>query len=162
MKVLEFVCLISCFAVIPLYAAPRDTRQPLVGVWQASPSMAAGWGQTYRFFADGRFVYHASQMDCATRDVEQSGVWHWRRGRIALTITHQVWLQGGKLRPATGSCGTAQELVGARRVLIKRSRPLRKSLAYRPLRLDAQNNRLTTQWGGTRFWKFDTDARRYP
>jgi hypothetical protein len=162
MKVLWFTGALCCLAMAPLLAAPIETRQTFVGIWQASPSMAAGWNQTYRFFANGRFVYHASQMDCATRDIERRGNWHWQSGKIALKMTHQVWLQGGKFQPSTGSCGTAQELVGARRVLRKHARPSRVSLAYGPVRLDAQNNRLTTQWGGIRFWKFENDARRYP
>ncbi|MFA6540602.1 MAG: hypothetical protein WCT99_03295 [Bacteroidota bacterium] len=43
--------------------ALQITNRNIVGIWQLESSKeASGWGTTYRFYSDGRFIFQESQM----------------------------------------------------------------------------------------------------
>lgn len=59
-------------------------NQQIVGIWQATPNMAAGWNNRYHFFPDGRFSYVTSQMDCTTPLRQIDGTWSFKNGILAI------------------------------------------------------------------------------
>lgn len=157
-----FTLLVLCFLLNQVSVfAQEKVEDKLVGVWQASAAMGSGWSDTYRFSPDGKFIFHANQMDCAKRIVSQSGTWTLKNNTIILTITERVVMVGGKLVPATGSCGSDYELVDAREEKMTRKMPWRLNLPLGKFTKD-DLERLTTKFGKTRFWKYNTDPTQYP
>lgn len=157
-----FALLVLCFVFGQVSASAQDkVENKLVGVWQASEAMGSGWSDTYRFFSNGKFVFHANQMDCAKRIVSQSGTWTVKNNIIYLTITERVVMVGGKLVPAVGSCGSDYELVDAQEKKMTRKMPWRLNLTLGKFTKD-DLERLTTKFGKTRFWKYNTDPTQYP
>lgn len=143
--------------------APKTAASTsLVGVWQAAPAMGAGWAQTYRFYADGRVRFHASQMDCQTRLRGWSGHWRVADKRLLLSIERETHHVGGTLQKATGSCATPLEIKGGRE-RVRRVHPIRKQApGFVGVRADETNGRPMTQIGHERFWRYDADAKNYP
>jgi hypothetical protein len=86
----------------------------LEGVWQLIPEFAAGWTDAYQFFADGRFVFHTSEMDCGTRLQSESGRWRVEDSAIVLITEERTTLEGGHFEESMGSCGSDSTLTGAK------------------------------------------------
>lgn len=141
-------------------AATQNLKGDLVGVWQDSPGMAAGWSNTFQFFPDGRFTFNISQMDCAARERSYSGSWSIVRGKLVLRITERTVIEGGRLVQATGSCGSTFEIedgtVRSRPVSPARSRRL--ALSRRGV---DKYGRLKIRLGGKTYWKFGSDPNEY-
>lgn len=83
----------------------------LVGVWQNSPVMAAGWDDRYQFFVSGKYNYRISSMQCSSRDLGHSGYWKIDGRKIQLTKVVEEIIVGGNLKcgPSGGILdGTSQ------------------------------------------------------
>lgn len=134
----------------------------LVGIWQASKTMATGWNDTYQFFPDGKFIFHANQMDCSKRIVSQSGEWNGYLS-IQLLIKEQVVMVGGKLVKADGSCGSKYKLVGAKEEKMTLT-PSKINVMEIPFGIftEDESKRWTTLFGKKRFWKYSSDPTKYP
>lgn len=141
-------------------ASARSWEKDLVGVWQDSEGMAAGWSNAFQFFADGRFRFNTNQMNCASRERAYSGTWRIINRQLVLSITERTVTVGGRLVQATGSCGSKYEIEGGRNVS-RRVRPATgQSLRLVRLGLD-EYGRLKIGLGGRTYWKFDSNPNAY-
>ncbi|TNE72883.1 MAG: hypothetical protein EP333_07105 [Bacteroidetes bacterium] len=88
-------------------------KEPITGFWHDMPIVGSGYGEHYQFFEDGTFVHGHNQMDCADSVIQESGTYHIKGKKLVLNYTKRLVLAGGKLVPATGSCGSDFEIEGA-------------------------------------------------
>lgn len=132
----------------------------LVGVWQDSPVMASGWGDTYQFYHDGNFVFNTNQMDCGTRLLAEHGSWQIEGKRIRLVIKKETVIQGGKRVPATGSCGSEYEIEGGKTVTEK-TKVREKTLRIEAFHFDEEFNKNRVIINGKKFWRFSLRAEDY-
>jgi hypothetical protein len=93
----------------------RDYHSELVGgIWHASPVLGSGWSNRLAFLDDFTFIYAASEMDGVTRERFFEGDWTVSPdGLLKMHFRKAIALEGGEVVPATGSIGTAMEIVGA-------------------------------------------------
>ncbi len=145
-----------------LIAREDEQEKALIGVWQAASVMGAGWADTYRFFGDGAFRHLASQMDCAAREVSQTGTWALRKQNLVLRISERTVVEGGKLEPAIGSCGSKDQLVGGTSRIEKIAPAKEMVVPLTQVQKDADTERLTMRLGELQYWKYDDNPRRYP
>jgi hypothetical protein len=63
--------------------AENDLQTKLVGIWQASGSMAAGWNDRYHFYSNDKYHFYPNQM-VNSSNVEHSGVWTVENNQLIL------------------------------------------------------------------------------
>jgi hypothetical protein len=143
-------------------AADAALSSQLIGVWQAAPSLGAGWAESYQFWPDGAYAFHASQMDCAAAERGFSGTWRVSAGVLLLAVAEKQVIEGGELVPALGSCGTAEELQGGTLV----SQPVEPAgaleLPLGPPGQDSSSPYVSLLLGETRYWRLSDDPAAYP
>ncbi|MFZ6010326.1 MAG: hypothetical protein ACOYXT_08245 [Bacteroidota bacterium] len=139
-----------------------DSKE-LVGIWQAIPEIASGWADTYRFWDNGEFIFHYSQMICDNRTLDYSGTWELTgTENLKLTIKSKTVLEGGKLEPAMGSCGSDYEIVGGEVKEIKLDRVEVQDIRLSVIALDNKHVDMKTRTvDGRPFWKMDNDPTKY-
>lgn len=93
--------------------AIAQPKEPITGFWHDMPIVGSGYGEHYQFFEDGTFVHGHNQMDCADSVIQESGTYHIKGKKLVLNYTKRLVLAGGKLVPATGSCGSDVQIEGA-------------------------------------------------
>ncbi len=74
----------------PLTAPMQQQTINLVGIWQDSAHMAAGWSDRYHFYPSGAFHFYPNQMTCPEQKVELAGTWALRGSQLTLTVARQV------------------------------------------------------------------------
>lgn len=119
---MRIISLLALVLVLPATAASPDLKKDLVGIWQVSPEIAAGWQKVYRFFPDGKLIINRSQFDLLNRELERHGTWKLDKNSLTITITSRKMLQGGKVDP-TGGFEGEPDIVGAKQVVVKLSKP---------------------------------------
>jgi hypothetical protein len=139
-----------------------DSKE-LVGIWQAIPEIASGWADTYRFWDNGEFIFHYSQMICDNRILDYSGTWELTAtDKLRLTIKAKAILEGGKLEPATGSCGSDYEIVGGEVKEIKLDSAEIYNIQLSAVSMDKKHVDIKTRiFDGRPFWKMDNDPTKY-
>ena len=110
------------FAVL-LTTAETARAADVIGLWHGMPSLGSMWSSRLLLDADGTFIYAQSLMDGETRERFVSGTWSVDPDGV-LTLSRAVRLSwpGGEVLTASGSIGTATEIVNAR-VTETRHRP---------------------------------------
>ena len=98
------ILLLLIFSASALFA---QSYKDLIGSWQVTNHVAAGYNDAFTFNEDGTFIFHYNQMDCAKREISYGGSWVLDSKKIILTITFREKLSGGKLEPSSGSCAAA-------------------------------------------------------
>lgn len=90
------------------------SKENLVGVWQDSGGVAAGYTNHYVFYPSGKYSFNYNQMNCAKQLSSESGLWEFNNKTHILTlmIKQQTILRGGKLVDSSGSCGTEKDWEG--------------------------------------------------
>ncbi len=134
----------------------------LTGVWQASPSLGAGWNDAYQFFSDGRFRFHASQMNCAARERRREGSWRLDGPELVLETVEREVIVGGRELPATGSCGSETEIVDGEARVESLFVPIESRLRVEMQPPDEESGRQRVKLDGRMFWKYDDDPTGYP
>lgn len=134
----------------------------LVGVWQASPSMGAGWNDAYQFFPDGRFCFHTSQMNCAARERRREGSWRLDGSELVLETIEREVIVGGREVPATGSCASETEIEGGEARVESLFVPIESRLKLETQPPDEETGRRRVKLDGRMFWKYDDDPTAYP
>lgn len=135
---------------------PRPASVPadLVGLWHASPHVAAGWNDRYRFLSDGTFRFEYSQYDGEKRVLDYSGRYRVSGRVLHLTVTRRTVLQGGRLEPAGPSVTSRHEIVGGRRVVESLQPARQERLELGPAGPDARDPaRVCRKIGKARYWK---------
>ncbi len=135
----------------------------LVGVWQAIPEVASGWADTYQFFDSGEFKFNFSQMICDKRTLDYSGTWELiNKDELKLTVKAKTILEGGKLVPAMGSCGSEYEIEGGEVKIVILNKTEIQIIHLTTVTIDRENRELKTRTlNGKSFWKFDEDPNKY-
>jgi len=84
----------------------------LVGIWHASPMVAAGYSDLLYFFPDGRFEYAPNQMDWSQRLSGMYGTWQLDHNRLTLSVNTKAALVGGEIVEPTASCASEFAIEG--------------------------------------------------
>jgi hypothetical protein len=148
-------------------ALASDVSSSLVGVWQDSPDLAAGWSDTYVFFPNGRYTFHLNTMNCEKRLLSVSGRWSIRSHDIHLVADLKVEWEGGHLEPSSGDC--ASEFVDARVRTRRIDPPQISTVRLGPVAVvivpnharpgTSQYLKVTLDW--KEFWKLRDDPSEY-
>lgn len=139
-----------------------DHEKEFVGIWQVIPEMASGWADTYRFFDNGEFIFHYSQMKCDKRTLDYSGTWRIINRTLELTIDKINKLEGGELVPAMGACGSEFEIEGGQVKEIKTGDAEIQSIQLSQISTDPAHRDLqTATFDGKSFWKLQDDPNNY-
>jgi hypothetical protein len=77
--------------------SPFLLPQDMIGIWQASSTMAAGWDTLYQFFASNTYHYRTSQMQTALRDRGHSGRWKIDDGTVIISPIEQYSIVEGTI-----------------------------------------------------------------
>jgi hypothetical protein len=130
-KLIKDLKYLSCFVLI-LFSMNSFGQVPnakyLIGIWQNSPEMAAGWSDNYQFFDNGTFQFNYNQMDCEKRIVYLKGDWTLDKDIVVLSIKEELIIDGGKLVESIGSCGSDSTLEGGKKKTIKLIKPQIKKI----------------------------------
>ena len=87
-----------CFAGAAFAQTPDlISRTGLVGIWQNTPYVAAGWNDSHLFYADGRAVFAFNQMDVFKRLLRREGTWTLEGSTLTVTYTRELVIVGGKI-----------------------------------------------------------------
>jgi hypothetical protein len=138
-------------------------RKELVGIWQVIPEVASGWADTYQFFDNGKFIFNYSQMVCDNRTLDYSGTWELMSSNtLKLTIDKRTILDGGKLVPSMGSCGSEFEIKGGEVKDIKLKDIEIQNVQLSKIATDTVHRELKTRTLDNKsFWKLDNDPTKY-
>lgn len=158
--ILRLTLLLTLFSCTVDNKKTFDTKE-LVGIWQDSPQVAAGWSETYQFFEDGNYIYRYSQMDCTKRLLSYSGTWELQNNnKLILTMTSRNVLEGGTVVLSSGSCDFEIEGGVVKTIELGDSSPVELGLS--PTTRDKMNGDLRTKSFGDRaFWKHEDDPTKY-
>lgn len=136
-----------------------DSKE-LVGIWQVIPEVASGWADNYQFFDNGEFTFNYSQMICDKRVLDYSGTWEFADAdNLRLTITSRTVLEGGKLVPAMGSCGSEYEIEGGEVKTIKLNEAEVQNFQLSAITQDRSLSMRT--FNEKTFWKMEDDPTKY-
>lgn len=100
------------FDVKPLDTQSKSEKilknEDIVGVWQKSSVMAAGWNGRYQFFVSGKYNHRPSQMVCNSSDRGNSGYWKINNdNNVELNIIQKISVDEKQIIPDEfGGCGT--------------------------------------------------------
>ena len=138
-----------------------EKERELYGIWQDSPIMGSAWGKTYLFFPKGKFVFHHSQMDCASTELSFAGNWQLEGEKLILEIKEKTILEGGLLVPATGSCATPMEIQGGKNKCLLLEEPEKQSLKIIWVKMDATAMKKAFVLENKKYWQFSDNPSMY-
>lgn len=156
---MRLLTLLSLALVLPVSAHAPDLKKDLIGIWQVSPELAAGWQKVYRFFPNGKLIINRSQFDLLNRELERRGTWKLDKGTLTMAITSRLMLQGGKVDPQGGFEGEP-DIVGAKEVVVKLSKPSVTSYRLGTPSKDGSGH-LKLAFGKQPVWKHRDDPSDY-
>lgn len=138
-------------------------KKDITGVWQDLPMAASGWSDTYQFFANGKYIFNYSTMDCEKRIIRHLGEYKFQSDTSILLITKtRTIIEGGKLVPAMGSCGTDFQLEDGIIKEIQLTNPEKTQLSISSIVPDKENlDKDKIVVNGVSFWRFSKDAAAY-
>jgi hypothetical protein len=158
--------LLTLLAILTSCTADRQLtleEKEFVGIWQVMPDVASGWADAYRFFDNGQFIFHYNQMVCDNRTLSYSGTWELTKDKnLKLTIDKKTTLEGGKLVPSMGSCGSDLEIEGGEVKDVKLKDIEIKMIRLSRISVDNNHGDLKTVTFDNRpLWKLEADPTRY-
>ena len=133
----------------------------LVGIWQDSSVMAAGWSNRYHFYPSGNFHYYTSEMNCSSRDKEKIGTWKFENNTLILTTISEVKIVGGKEITSKGSCGTQTIIDGGKISNTVLSTPQVNIYKVTQVPKTSQDVYSSIKVDNIQFWKFSNDPASY-
>ena len=134
----------------------------LVGIWHASPVVAAGYVDMVWFFPDGGFRYAANQMDWGTRLRALEGRWQLQDNVLTIEVRSRTAILGGYVAEPYASAGGEFIIEGGTTVTITPDRyeTLRFPVRFRKLAASespTRQNEALLQMGFWSFWPFSKD-----
>ncbi len=165
LKFLFLILLIATFSV-NLSAQKRfsdaNLRRELVGLWHASPWVASGMNDLFRFHSNGRFEFEYNQMNWSKRIVSFAGKWRIANGNLILTITKQISIVGGKKIKSDPTSGSVDgyEIVDGTEFTQKLKTA--KIENYKLGKLHQGEMMKFILIGKTKYWRLSVDAKSYP
>ena len=155
MKRPAVVLLIASAALSNAAWKPSD----LVGIWQTTHEIAAGWNANLCFFANGKVDEHTNQMDLDSRLRGHSGTWKLKGNTIYATYTTETVLVGGH-RAKPGTTGDGEfSIIGYKIV----TRPLKRAVTgvWKLGALTKRDGYPSALIGKTRYWRMKNDPKDY-
>ena len=147
---------------------PPDPEQwKLVGIWQDSPEMGAGWTDVFVFTEDGHFQFYINQMSCASRTLSYSGRYSLGPGEdgkeLKLLIDEETRLVGGETVPADGSCYSDSMIVNGVEDLIEYKRPHVLNIPISEIKKKEKDDveRRQVVINDVEYWQFSEDPTAY-
>lgn len=139
-------------------SADKDLREKLVGVWHASPYVAAGMNDNFQFFEDGTFKFNYNQMILSKRSISYSGRWEISQGKLILTVTEKTDIVGGKkIKSELSADGF--EIEGGEQVAAKVKPAAKQTKTLSKITQDEIYKMM--QIGGVKYWKLSDDPKSY-
>ncbi|MFW5861818.1 MAG: YARHG domain-containing protein [Spirochaetota bacterium] len=137
------------------------SEKKLIGIWNDAPVLAAGWGNSWQFFPNGKVLYRYNTMDCDERNILKPGTWQLEGTTLSVSFTTLGYLRGGEMVEATGSCASDQELIHALPTLQKMEETETQTFTgVKPL-FDAEFERDIIKLDEKRYWKLNVDPWDY-
>ena len=137
------------------------SEKKLIGIWNDSPVLAAGWGNTWQFFPNGKVLFRYNTMDCDERNILKLGTWKIEGGSLTVSINMLGHLRGGEMVEATGSCASKQEIIHALPTLQEMDETETLTFtAVEPV-FNTEFERDLIKLDGKRYWKLNVDPWDY-
>lgn len=139
---------------------PKD--EDLVGIWHASPMVAAGYNDLLYFFPDHTFRIDYNQMDWSKRLTSMSGNWSIKTNALILEVTEKSTVVGGEIVEGYASCASDFAIEGGegKKVAISPSEtytyPI-SDLDIHDLGLAIEKTMTQIRIGTFNWWKFSED-----
>lgn len=130
----------------------------LVGIWQVTHEIAAGWNESLCFFGNGKVVWHANQMDPASRLRDRTGTFKVSGNTITEKFTSETYIVGGKYIPGSGGDGDF-DIQGGKLTNRRLPHAIVKNVSVGAI--STKNGYPSAIFGGRRFWKMKTDPSEY-
>ncbi|MCS6873316.1 MAG: hypothetical protein RML33_05235 [Acidobacteriota bacterium] len=166
--------LYSCFTYDPskekvtLGNSEKDlspSKQELVGLWHEFPMLGSGWGNVFRFWSDGSFRFHASQMKCLNRELGYAGTWKVETNKLILLVKERNLIMGGKIQKSKMPGICPREIVGGKEITKRLKETEVLEFHITEIRIDNLSEDLkrpVISIGKKRYWQFSSDPEEYP
>lgn len=131
----------------------------LVGLWQDSPMITAGWSDRYHFFPSGEYVFLPSQGDCLTRTVTEKGLWQIKNHQLVLekkSVTKKV---GGQIDKKASPCRNSEQLVNYTEETELMETPSVKSYSLKQCETQEVDYYPCYSIDNIKYYRFDTDPK---
>jgi len=136
-------------------------EKQLIGIWNDAPVLAAGWGNSWQFFPNGKVLYRYNTMDCDERNILKLGTWKLEGTTLTVRFTTLGYLRGGEMVESTGSCASDKELIHALPTLQKmEEREARTFTGINPV-FDTKFERDIIKLDGKGYWKLNVNPWDY-
>lgn len=139
-------------------------KESLVGLWHSLPALGSGWSERYQLYSSGKYAHLASTMKCSERNLGELGTWALKGNKLILTAREKVFLKGGNLVEASGSCGTPERIEGGKKEVQTLENPenLEIDLSNRQREKDEPDWMQSLLFGNKPYWKFyDSEGLKY-
>ncbi len=148
--------LASVFSINASLAQTPDLISPrgLVGIWQVSPEIAAGWNDSYLIYPDGKIIFAYNQMDLFKRLLRREGTWTLDGAALTVVYTRERVTIGGKVNKnaADGENG----IEGGKDVWRKLAKPVSSRFTLSGIGKPQKN-----RFGGAGAWSVLFDTKRF-
>ncbi len=143
-----------------VFAQPTKVGRDLVGIWQFSSMIAAGWNENFQFFANGKVVHNTNQMDYYKRLRSEWGTWKLSGNSITVRYTHERVLVGGKRIPERDLPDADFGYDGYKIVERALKSPRTKTFKVSGMHMQSKPYP-TAMLGGRKAWKMKDDPKDY-
>ena len=133
----------------------------LIGIWQRSPVMNAGWNDSFAFYGNGTFTFRFNTALCDKREKGFTGHYTLSDSTVIMVQTSKMMLEGGKLVEAKGGCVSDMEITGGSIKHVTVNPPDTVEYTMTPIHMDGDFNKLTLKIGGADYWKHREDPDAY-
>lgn len=144
----------SQYAIIPINSKGFSSR--MVGIWQDSPVVAAGYSEHYHFFKDGTYEFDHNEMDGKERTLSKLGKWSINGNKLILITDRRVVIVGGEYREDDLPY---PDIVGGKIVTQVINPAERRVITISGIEPNHTNNIAMIKIGGIQFWKICDDPK---
>jgi len=141
-----------------------ELEKKLIGVWQNSPELAAGWSDTYQFFSNKNFIFNFNQMDFSKRVVKYSGKWEITNNTLVLTIQKITIIFNGQFTESEGSSASEFELINGNTIEVE-IKPVKLVYKISNIKMDEDEPEEIRKYiidiDGVRYWRFYSNPNEY-
>ncbi|EMY61820.1 YARHG domain-containing protein [Leptospira terpstrae] len=89
----------------------KNMEITLIGDWDTQPVSSSGYVNKHTFLENGLVQIYEDEMDCQKRLLSSFGTWRIENDTLFINLSKKLVINGGKLIPSAGSCGSEYELV---------------------------------------------------
>ncbi|NPV90052.1 MAG: hypothetical protein HPY50_04660 [Firmicutes bacterium] len=134
----------------------KPIESELVGMWHASPMVAAGYNQVFLFYSDGVFKHYYKNEESRVRDI--SGKWLIKNNNLILQVSHKTVIEGGERGEPSPSSTARYSIVHGKTVRKKIDPPEGVILSIGKIeRDDKYFHPVMLKIGSQQYWKYDDD-----